>query len=88
MQENLTFAVMRVSSISTNRRPGHCRRPTPNGTTRFAPASVHRLFVFVSSISQRSGWYSSGSLKLSASWHEIMFWHKTTVYNELIKTEN
>lgn len=51
----ITLATININSISTNRRPGHCRFPTPNGTTMLAPASEHRLLVFESSMSHRSG---------------------------------
>lgn len=74
-----TFATVSISSISTNRRPGHCRFPTPNGTTKLAPASVHLVLGFESSINHLSGMKTSGSLKLAGSWHDIIFWHNTTV---------
>lgn len=74
-----TFAIINISSISTKRRPGHWRFPTPKGTTKFAPTSVPLVFAFELSTNHLSGLNSSGCVKFCGSWQDIIFWHRTTV---------
>lgn len=74
----LTLASSSTTSISTNRLPGHVRRPTPKGTTMLALSTFTVKLPELASI-QRSGQNCLASWKLASLWQAIMFWQSTTV---------